>query len=288
MKFYFVADLHYTNGRSEADCATQDLVHRLKNIVTPDDVVVLLGDYGNGLPAIEACLDLFRDMPTRVAGIAGNHDLWCGHDEEPGDSLWRHSYLQNLFVDRGIHPLEGSSLIIGTTALVGAMGWYDYSFGDLPGVGHEDYARKVYPGYEQWMWNDVNYVRFPEKRGGPLTDQHITTWQRARLDRSLSLLPSSVERIVVGMHHLPTKRLLHWPRWLVPKHWRFCNTFLGSECFAQHFAQDPRVEHVVAGHVHMRRSTCIGKTHYWTIGSDYDHKEIMVLDGDRVAWHSFG
>ena len=93
--------------------------------------------------ALERCLALFTFDGPRLF-VAGNHELWTAG----GDShhLYTHELPQRVRAV-GWHWLEGAPLIAGDVAIVGNLGWYDYSFAQPElGIPRRFYEHKVSPG----------------------------------------------------------------------------------------------------------------------------------------------
>lgn len=277
MKMFFASDLHY-RVRSEGDAAVRALANHLRAPnADKDDVLVLVGDLATDDEALRDCLRLFAGFPGRKCAVAGNHDVWV----ENGESSWtRYRRLSAIFRAQGFHPLEDEPLVIGGLGLAGSMGWYDYSFRDEEiGIPLYSYSKKTFPGAEGPLWNDANLVHW----GMP--DEDMARWQAERLERHLGMLWRCDEKIV-AIHHVPTKRLLFHPRWILPRETRFANAFLGSERFGE-IAVLHRASLVVNGHIHMAGDKRIGGTRFMSIGGDYDAKQLIIRDGDRCVRRTF-
>jgi predicted phosphohydrolase len=265
---YFISDLHYGVNRKGDACVAR-LAERLRGEASAKDVLFLGSDLGTDDATVAACLGLFRSFPGRRFGILGNHDVWV----EPGDtSLARHARLQKLLDEEGFHPLERRSAVVDGWGLVGAMGWYDYSFRDPIGVPDASYREKRDPDTGFVVWNDARFVRWE------MSDEEATEWQVQTLRARLAEL-AGVERILALVHHVPHKDLLFHPRFLVPRRWRFANAFLGSNRLAEVLEADSRVREVVNGHIHTARSARHARVRYHSIGGDYVVKQILAFDG---------
>lgn len=270
--FFFVSDLHF-GINPVGDASVRRLADKLAREANARDVLLIGGDLAVDDDSVRVCLQLFRGFPGRRFAILGNHDVWVGAGD---NSLDRHARLQLLMMDEGFHPLEEQSAIVDGWGLVGALGWYDYSFKDKAlGIPDRNYREKRDPATENVIWNDALNVVWN------MDDAQATDWQIIRLSERLRELRSA-ERIIALIHHVPHKDLLVHPRWVVPKRWRFANAFLGSNRFAERLESDSRVKLVVNGHIHMPRSTRRGSVNYHSIGGDYFEKQALTFDGDRV------
>lgn len=272
---YCISDLHY--GSSEAgDRAVRALATRLVCESTEADILLVGGDIASDDDAINACLSLFKPFAGTRAAIAGNHDVWV----EAGRSSWdRYERLPGIFRKAGFHALEEEPLRIGSLGIVGAMGWYDGSFREDIGVPDASYERKFDPTLGIG-WGDGSFVHWQ------YSDQEMTGLQAERLERQLETV-RGCDRVIALVHHLPTKRLLFHPRWLVPRQWRFANAYLGADRFSEVINRYRNVCHIVNGHIHMSRSVIVGGQRYSSIGGDYENKQLLLLDGDRTARRTF-
>ena len=112
------------------------------------DAVLVIGDTAafDG-DALEQCLSRFAISGPRLF-VAGNHELWtAGHDSY---RLYTHE-LPGRVRALGWHWLEGEPFVAGDAAIVGSLGWYDYSFaqpraGDSPAILRaQDFPRRRRP-----------------------------------------------------------------------------------------------------------------------------------------------
>jgi 3',5'-cyclic AMP phosphodiesterase CpdA len=275
---FFASDLHY--GVDPAgDAAVRSLAGYLRAPrAGKDDLLILVGDLASDDATLRDCLALFRAFPGRKFAVAGNHDVWT--EIEP--SSWtRYRRLSRFFRIAGFHPLEDEPAVVGDgIGIAGSMGWYDYSFRDPQlRIPYAAYRAKTYPGQSGPIWNDALCVRW----GMP--DEEMTTWQVEKLDRHLADLAGCKEKIL-AIHHVPTKRLLYHPRWMVPRDVRFANAFLGSERFAR-VACAHGAGLVVNGHIHLAGTTFISGTQFASIGGDYGKKQLIIRKDGRLSRRMF-
>lgn len=276
MRTFCVSDLHF--GHDDwGDRSIDALARHVRLAGGPDDVLIAIGDHAVDDQGIITCLSKFHGFRGKTLAVAGNHDVWVGSD---GDSWLRYLGLADVFKEAGFRPLEVEPVVIGDTAFVGSMGWYDYSFRDPLDIGIDAYRAKTYPGDSVPSWNDATYVRWRA------TDPQMTEWMAERLSRHLDLV-ADASRIVVAIHHVPTKRLLMHPRCFVPRRWRFANAFLGSERFREVISRHGNVRSVVNGHIHLARTVSVGGTAYASIGGGYDAKQLLVAEGRAIKRLTF-
>jgi 3',5'-cyclic AMP phosphodiesterase CpdA len=278
---YAISDLH-EGLRQSGDRAIQAMADHVNAEGRPEDVLLVGGDIAIDDSGIRQCLRRFSGFPGKKGAVAGNHDIWVSR-REGRDSFERHRRVQELFRRHGFTPLEMEPLVVGDVGFVGAMGWYDGSFKD-PGLGIDDraYATKTPPWSDGPVWNDAYYAMWHA------SDAEVAVWQEERLRDRLEAV-RGVREVVAILHHLPTSRLLPWPRFrrLVPKRWRFANAFLGSERFAEVLGREPAVRTVLCGHVHRAASVRLGHRRYHSIGGDYDRKQLLVIEDGRIERRTF-
>lgn len=272
MRVFLSSDPHLHGNEPGGDGAVIRLAHRVCNLGTKDDVLMLLGDYGSSLESIRTCLSLFQSFKGKKLAVIGNHDLW--ENSSIPDTTSRYQLLLGVIESMGFHALDRAPLVINGLAFVGNIGWYDYSFRDLTNVSLEAYESKVIPGRKGVCWQDARYINWQQ------SDREVVSQIIERLQQQLHQLNG--EKVIVGMHHVPTKSLLFHPRWLVPFEWRFANSFLGSDRFAKLFARFRRkISHVFCGHKHGFKTLVENGVHYTSLGGDYEHKELAVYHPDQ-------
>src|SRR2546421_5781520 len=142
MRVLLTADLHYNHARSRTPAA--DLVRTIN--ATGGDVLILVGDtaVADG-DSLEQCLSLFT-FPGPKLFVAGNHELWTNSGESY--AIYKMQLPQRVR-DLGWHWLEDDPFIPTgrEIAIVGSVGWYDYSFAQADlGIPARFYRRKVSPG----------------------------------------------------------------------------------------------------------------------------------------------
>lgn len=277
MRIFAVSDLH-ADVCDAGDSALSALAERVNAEGRPDDVLLVGGDIAVDDAGIARCLDLFAPFQGAKGAVAGNHDVWI-RGTSYATSLDRHWAVQRIFRSRGFVPLEEESMVVNGVGFVGAMGWYDGSFRD-PGLGFDDraYETKTMPGTDGPIWADAIRASWGA------SDAEVCDWQVRKLQARLAEVRGARE-VVALVHHVPTRRLLPLPhaRWLVPKHWRFANAFLGSERLAETLASAPQVRTVVNGHIHRSGTVRHRGARYVSIGGDYDAKQLLTIEDGRVS-----
>jgi predicted phosphodiesterase len=289
MRLLVTADLHYNHPKSRR--LADELIERMNTIEA--DVLLLVGDtaVGDG-DSIEECLSRFRFGGPKLF-VAGNHELWT--NREDSYRLFR-GEIPKRIKDAGWHWLEGEPFIEGDLAIVGSVGWYDYSFAQAElKIPRRFYEAKISPGavdqLEQHLhlleaaddvpphareicarWNDGQFVKLHRSDEGFLAEL------LADLSRQLDSLRSA-RTIIAALHHLPFAQLLPPSR---SAQWDFAKAYLGSAKLGQLLLRYPQVNLLLCGHSHFPADAQVEHIRAINIGSGYRAKQcqlVEVLDG---------
>jgi len=272
MKIFISSDLHLLGNGPGGDNAVIKMADYLQGEATAEDVLLLIGDLGQGEEGIESCLSLFSGFPGKKVVVLGNHDLW----EAEGSTTERYRYLQEeLIPSFGFHSLDREPFLYQGLGFVGSIGWYDYSLARAKGFEHDQFASKRFPEDPKHCWQDVRYIRWGKADEAVVQDQHD------KLAAHLKQL-EGVSQIIVAMHHVPTRKLLPGFDFLVPRVWGFMNAFLGSTTFSDLFADfRGQIKRIFCGHVHNSKDVRDRGVSYSSVGGDYRFKELLIYDPHR-------
>jgi Icc-related predicted phosphoesterase len=285
MRLLATADLHYNHAKSRA--SADELIDQLNAAAA--DVLLLVGDTapGDG-DALEQCLSRIRFAGPKLF-VAGNHELWThGPDSERVLREELPCRVRNL----GWQWLQDEPFVAGGVAVVGSLGWYDYSFAQASlGIPRRFYERKVSPGVADRL---AEYADLVERRDdvSPAAWDVVARWNDGRfvklrqsdeafLDEQLGQLRVQLDSlrkvgtVVAAVHHLPFRQLLP------PSHnaqWDFAKAYLGSERIGRLLLQFPDVKHVLCGHSHFAARARVGHIEAINIGSGYRWKTTVTLD----------
>ncbi|MFO0973100.1 MAG: metallophosphoesterase [Phycisphaerae bacterium] len=294
MRILLTSDLHYDIPRSQAP--TEQLARDLCR--AGGDLLVLVGDMAaTDLAILERLFNLFESFPGPRLFTPGNHELWV---RPGGDSLQRYTTeLAQLCRQTGVHYLDDAPYRAGELAIVGSVGWYDYSFRPAAlGIPLRFYQHKVAPGraladdryhhlvhgYDDLapaardlivLWMDGVRVRL----GQSDVDFTRLTLERlrAQLDAVTAGNGSAARHVVAAIHHLPFAGLV--PPAIAPT-LNFAGAFLGSELFGELLLEYPQVRQVYCGHAHRAARVRRGHLTATCIGSTYTEKAYETLDVD--------
>jgi hypothetical protein len=281
MRLLATADLHYNHAVS------RPLAEQLIDAMNRDggDALLVVGDTATADgDALERCLCRFRFPGPRLF-VAGNHELWTSG---PDSYAVFHEELPRRVRALGWHWLEGNPFTCGDVAVVGSVGWYDYSFAqaDLQ-IPRRFYEAKISPGAAERLapellcddvpsvardvvarWNDGRFVKLGR------SDEAFLDELLIGLTRSLESVKDA-GRIVAAIHHLPFAALLPAPR--IPQ-WDFAKAYLGSARLGELLLRYPNLTQVLCGHSHLALEAKVAHVHAINIGSGYRWKTYRVLE----------
>ena len=287
MRLLITADLHYNHSKSKL--IAEELIGQMNDV--GGDILIVVGDtaVADG-DSLEKCLSQFKFSGPKLF-VAGNHELWTkGDDSYELFTRTLPARVKNL----GWHWLENAPFVSGQFAIIGSVGWYDYSF-SYPelGIPRRFYEAKISPGaaerFTQFQslfettddilpiarevvarWNDGKFVKLHRSDDAFL--QEILD----SLERQLVSL-SSMKRVIACVHHLPFRDLLPPPH---SAQWDFAKAFLGSQRIGQLLLAYANVKDVFCGHSHLPMAASIGSLNAVNIGSGYRWKTFKVVDVD--------
>ena len=140
MRLLATADLHYNHGKSTR--LADELIDGINRM--DFDLLLVIGDTATSDgDALERCLERLKFAGPKLF-VAGNHELWTR-----GDDSYRlfKEELPRRVTDAGWHWLQGEPFVADEIAIVGSVGWYDYSFAQKNlGIPLRFYEAKISPG----------------------------------------------------------------------------------------------------------------------------------------------
>lgn len=287
MRLLVTADLHYNHARSRGPA--DELIDRINSLSF--DALLVVGDTA---PAesdeLAQCLGRFTFAGPRLF-VAGNHELWTNGPDS-------HQLLRRLLPDRlqqlGWHDLQSTPFIAGDVAVVGSIGWYDYSLADASlGIPRRFYEAKISPGSAGHLddhahllgdgsdiseaashvfarWNDGRFVKLHR------SDQQFLDELLDELRQHLELT-RSCRQVIAAIHHLPFAELMP-PQRPARSQWRFALAFLGATSIGQLLLRYANVSTVFCGHSHFAREAQVGHIRAVNIGSGYREKTYHLIE----------
>jgi putative phosphoesterase len=233
-----VSDLHVRSNGSDNELILE--IHERVKELDPD-VFIIAGDISASTTILaDSLFKLYVDGCINLY-VAGNHDIWFEQDRGLS-SLEKYSHtIGNICKKHGWIHLPDQPYIMESTAFVGSLGWYDYSFRcDNLQIPEEAYEEKQ---YGDAVWYDVFNVDWN------LTDKEATDLFNRKIEYDLSLVPDEVDGIVFVSHHLPFKELTLYKQRLP---WDFFSAYMGAVSTGKILLEDNRVFLTISGHSHIR------------------------------------
>lgn len=182
MKLALASDIH-TEISGQKDLGLQEQV----------DVLVLAGDIGKGVQAIEYAKK-FLEHAHDVVIIFGNHEFWRGSSYQKTLASAR-EYAAN--VDR-IHFLESDSVQLHGYTFIGATAWTDYSVGNFNQFTNMFDAERYMNDFRLIKWQDGPVYRKVR------ANDFLKINQMTRHYIFNTLRNSDPEKCIVVTHHAPT------------------------------------------------------------------------------------
>lgn len=274
MRILITADLHYRPAQREAYLAFARWVEAQR-----PDCFIIAGDVGHPLRLFRRALQLFTALDCPKLLVTGNHDLYRG--ELDSRTLWEQALPQAAH-DEGFVWLEdevvalplGSAeesgfsaetgLLGHSLAVVGTMGWYDYS-ARAPHLPYDAAALRAIKrlvnndaDYIDWPWSDVAMARY------------LAKGLAARLRRAAD--DPAVSQVLVVTHVPIFEQAV--PDYPDSELWSLLRAYAGNFTLGELVRHAPKVTHVVSGHIH--RNGC------WTVPGDYGPIECQLV-GSQIA-----
>jgi predicted phosphohydrolase len=300
MRVVITADLHYRPSQREVFIAFARQI-----AAQEPDCFILAGDIGHPLRLFCRALQLFADLPCPKLLIAGNHDLYRG--EFDSRTLWEKElphaareegfiWLENqpltlplpsartlllpadqapLVAHRHSHQLAERGMADRTDAqgslagsagylgICGSLAWYDYSSRDP----HLAYSNVDYRSMKHLVNHDADYIDWP------WSDRAVARYLARGLAVQLAKLQADVcVRQILVVTHMP----IFEPA--IPRHpsdefWSLLAAYLGNLTIGELVRRQPKVTHVVSGHVH--------RPGQWIIPGDHGPIDVRLVGSQK-------
>lgn len=267
MKAAFTADIHY--GTHTDDKGLEEYVEDLN--LNNAGLLVIGGDLasrGATHREFKEALNILQKFEGEILFTPGNHDLWT-RDVSSFDLLVKG--IPDIFQGTNLHLLDGMPFVVGDTAIVGSVGWYDYTMRFVPrdlcklfsrytfrfhnssvlmgwnelSLGeYESKVCEVSEDGENWKkstWMDKNHIKWD------FDDYRFTDYCLDQLRKDLESAGEASSRIIVITHHLPFSDFVPY---IPDPTWSFHRAYLGSEKLGQLIKKYPKVKQVYFGHSH--------------------------------------
>ena len=217
MKIAYTSDVHaditLNNGR-----LIPYLVKRVQEI-TPD-VFVIAGDISNTLEGLDGTLKLFSELSCLKVMVPGNHDVWIESNnslKKGKDSFYKYRQaIPQVCVQNGfVYPIT-EPCVIGNIAIVGNIGWYDYSLADLRLASTYNFMDYVKGTFEEGSWNDTKYAVWLKNPDSANWKERLKTFSNNslfemlfnELKNSVNKVPDEIRKLVIVLHTAPFKECI--------------------------------------------------------------------------------
>lgn len=259
MRLAAVSDLHVLPDGS--DKLLLECIRKRVEEIGPD-VFVIAGDISDHLAILADALATLHIAGCTNLYVAGNHDVWFEDTGGPG-TLEKYSHkIGEACRDNGFLHLPDAPSVLGNTAFVGSIGWYDYSFRRLDlDIPMENYEQKEFRGA---VWYDLFKIDWI------FSDIEATSLFNQKLEYDLKTLPKHVTQVVYISHHLPFQNLTIYKDKLP---WDFHSAFMGAESTGKILENDGRIILSVSGHSHIRNLISKGNITAITVPIGYGRPE---------------
>ncbi len=289
MRLLVTADLHYNHARSRP--VAIDLIDRMNQaggdaLLVAGDTAVADGDW------LERCLERFTIRGPRLF-LCGNHELWT-HSAD-SHALFTEDLPRRVRA-LGWHWLEGDPWIGGDIAVVGTMGWYDYTFASPAlAIPKRFYEAGMSPAAAEYLkrgdllgdradipesargvmarWNDAKFIHLHR------SDETFLNQRLADFSAGLNAA-AGARHLVAATHCVPYAELLP-PR--KSNQWEFARAYLGSPKLGEVISSHANVSHVFCGHSHFPAQARLGRIDAVNIGSGYGWKTFCELEIGTLA-----
>lgn len=217
MKIAYTSDVHaditLNNGR-----LVPYLINRVEEI--KPDIFVIAGDISNTLSSLDGTLRLFNELSCLKVMVPGNHDVWIESNNslrKGKDSFYkyRHAIPQVCSQNGFICPIT-EPYIIDNTAIVGNIGWYDYTLADSRLANTYKFMDYVRGTFEEGSWNDTKYavwLKNPDstnwkERLKAFSNKSLFEMLLEELKSSILKIPDDIRKVLIVLHTAPFKECI--------------------------------------------------------------------------------
>lgn len=218
------------------------------------DVFLIAGDIAITPEDYRDALSILVNAAPHVAIVPGNTCLWVDRDVGDYDSLEKlNKLLPQIATETGVVPLWKKPLMLGSLAIVGTYGHYDYSFGVSELMSRElmelhRFNGKQRPDAQKQRWDKFS-------RGGNVSetftdDRLVAEEMRIRLElqlQEMAIKHKKITKKIAVVHTAPFKEGIVYRG---EDELDVFNAFSGSERLGEVLALHD-VRYCVFGHTHI-------------------------------------
>lgn len=180
MKIAFTSDIH-VDVNKDYDI-TRNIINYLKAYGCC--TLIVAGDISSNYNTTLGVIEKFKRGGIKVYFVPGNHDIYTNNTVVDSYETYRRFCSKD-------GCLSGETIKIGSSVIVGDMGWYDYSFGDYLKYNRETIEKKI-------GWDDTYRITF--------NDIEFCKYQNKKFKSRLDLVVEEYgkdQRIIVVSHMVP-------------------------------------------------------------------------------------
>lgn len=233
-------------------------------LVHNPDIILIAGDTGEPAEDFDKCLSLFSGLPCPIGIVIGNHDVYAT-DGKHSEDLWV-NILPGIVKKHGLIWMEEENIVIGDTAFVGTLAWYDYSSKDPHYPLPDDYfflnkKKFVSDGkYINWKRKDTEFA-------AELRDGLLKRLSRAEED-------PNIKKVVVVTHvPLFREQMVGYS-----SDDRVADAYFGNMTLGKDVMNFSKVTDVISGHTHRPVEKKLGNINVRIVPGDYRKPEFILLE----------
>lgn len=264
MKIAYLSDIH-TDSKNNLNFL-ESVILEIKKL--NPDIFILAGDITHHLHILLKTLQLFDSIHCPKLVIPGNHDIWSTTELTSFDK--HEKILPEIFAQFGWHWLPKNPFKMSKIAIVGTMGWYDYSFRHKKANISITHYRSKRHGDFTWM--DGVYANW-QQNGKEWNDPEILDWVLKMAKNDITEV-ADFEKIIFISHHIPFENILY--QHLPVTKYSFLRAYMGSEKIGELILQHPNIKYVICGHRHISIKQKIGKIQCYSNPMGYPRERKML------------
>jgi len=202
MRIVFTSDLHY--DYSEINRKITEQIIKEMEILKPD-IIVIAGDVAEKISVLDHVLSLFSHLSATKLFVPGNHDIWV-EDPPYDNSFKKYKYfIPKVCRNNNFINLTDSIYTKNNIALIGSIGWYDYTFKrDYLEYSDLDYDKGDFEEGVNYDCNKINWIEDNSiKLKNSSINKHIFDYMFKEFDEFLLRLPEQFNKIVIVLHMVP-------------------------------------------------------------------------------------
>lgn len=217
MKVAYTSDIHADVTLNNTRLIPY-LIKRIEEI--NPDVFVIAGDISNSLESLDNTLRLFSELSCLKVMVPGNHDVWVESNNsvrKGKDSFYKYRQaIPQVCQKNGFSYPIADPVIIDKTAIIGNIGWYDYTLADIRLGSLYNFTDYVKGTFEEGTWNDTKYAvwlkapnsSYWKDRLKALTNNMVFEMLFGELKNLVQNIPDNIEKLLIVLHTAPFRECI--------------------------------------------------------------------------------